>query len=53
MHVNHLDNHPSPLAAVAALPFRHKEWRTLALASIAPDRRSDQRHYSTPSPLTS
>jgi hypothetical protein len=49
MHVSHLDNHPSPLAAVAAPQFRHKEWRNLALASGAPDRRSDERHQSAAS----
>jgi hypothetical protein len=49
MRVSHLYDHPSPLGAVVVPPFRHKEWRTLALASSAPDRRSDQRHHSTPS----
>ena len=49
MHVSQLDDRPSPLAAVAALPFRHKAWRILVLASDAPDRQSDQRHYPTPS----
>ena len=49
MHASHLDDHPSPLAAVAAPPFRYKEGRILALASGVPDRRLDQRQYSTPS----
>ena len=35
----------SPLAVSSASPFRSEEWRNLVLASGAPGRRSDQRHY--------
>lgn len=31
MHVTHLDDHASPLAAFSALPFRHEEWQNLGL----------------------
>ncbi len=47
MHVTHLDVHASPLAAFSAPPFRHKEWRNLGLATVAPGRQSGQRHYPT------
>ena len=35
MHVTHLDDHASPLAAFSAPPFRSEEWRNLGLASCA------------------
>jgi hypothetical protein len=47
MHVGHLDDLASPLTVVSAPSFRRKEWRNFALVIGAPDRRSNQRHYST------
>ncbi|MDP3984756.1 MAG: hypothetical protein Q8Q52_07130, partial [Acidimicrobiia bacterium] len=35
MHVTHLDDQASPLAAFSAPPFRSEEWRNLGLASCA------------------
>ena len=37
MHVTHLDDQASPLAAFSAPPFRTEEWRNLGLAIGAPD----------------
>ena len=44
MHVTHLDNQSSPLAVSSSSPFRHKEWRSLDLATGASGRRSEQRY---------
>ena len=49
MHVTHLDDQASPLAAFSAPPFRYEEWRNLGLAIGAPGRQSGQRHYPTDS----
>jgi hypothetical protein len=35
MHVTHLDDQASPLAAFSAPPFRTEEWQNLGLASCA------------------
>ena len=49
MHVTHLDDHRSPLAAFSAPPFRSEEWRNLGFAIGAPGRQSGQRHHPTDS----
>jgi hypothetical protein len=51
MHVTHLDDHASPLAAFSASPFRPEEWRNLGLAIGAPGRPCGQRHYPTDSQI--
>ena len=39
MHVTHLDDQASPLAAFSASPFRPEEWRNLGLATCGPSQK--------------